>query len=241
MLQIRSPRIGGGTIETNYLEAFCRTGSTHRNWRETVIPHKTVKVDADVDGRSLRLETTVEPGVKVTHDIRAGLDDVDFRVVLTNPTDKAVDIDWVQPCMRVDRFTGLGQQEYYRKCFIFTKEGLTWLDKSRRTTEALYRGGQVYVPAGVNHLDVNPRPLSPDVPVNALIGCVSADDKLLLAMAWDHTQELFQGVIVCIHNDFRVGGLEPGETKKLHGKIYVLDNDPDALLARYRKDFKSKK
>ena len=111
------------------------------------------------------------------------------------------------------------------------------LDKTRRTVEARYRGGQVYVPAGINRADVNPRPLSPDVPVNGLIGCVSADGKLLLANAWDHTQELFQGVIVCIHNDPRIGGLGPRETKRLHGKLYLLDNDPDALLARYRRDF----
>jgi hypothetical protein len=44
-------------------------------------------------------------------------------------------------------------------------------------------------------------------------------------------------VIVCLHNDFRIGGLKPGETKKLHGKLYLLPNDPEALLARYRRDF----
>jgi hypothetical protein len=48
---------------------------------------------------------------------------------------------------------------------------------------------------------VNPRPLSLDRPVNNLIGCFSADGKYLLANAWDKPQELFQGVIVCIHND----------------------------------------
>ena len=51
MLRIRSPRIPGGVIETHYLEAFCRTGSTHRKWGKTVIGHKTVKVDAGADGR----------------------------------------------------------------------------------------------------------------------------------------------------------------------------------------------
>ena len=38
--------------------------------------------------------------------------------------------------------------------------------------EARYRGGQVYVPEGIDRADVNPRPLSPDVPVNGLIGTV---------------------------------------------------------------------
>ena len=35
----------------------------------------------------------------------------------------------------------------------------------------------------------------------------------------------------------RVGGLAPGETKQLHGKLYLMKNDPVELLARYRRDF----
>jgi hypothetical protein len=139
--------------------------------------------------------------------------------------------------MRVDRFTGRGQTNYHERCFIFTDRSLTTLDKTRRTEEALYRGGQVYVPRGVKPEDVNPRPISPDAPVNGLIGCFSADHRFILATAWDRTHELFQGVIVCIHNDPHVGGLEPGQTKRLRGKVYILPNDPDRLLKRYRRDF----
>ena len=115
------------------------------------------------------------------------------------------------------------------------------LDQTRRTEEAIYRGGQVYVPAGINLDDVNPRPISPDQPINGLIGCVSADNQWLLTTAFDRTQELFQGVIVCIHNDPRVGGLKPGEVKELHGKLYFLKNDSKALLKRYERDFKAKR
>ena len=79
------------------------------------------------------------------------------------------------------------------------------------------------------------------MPANALIGAFSADSKKIVAMAWDNTQELFQGVIVCIHNDFRIGGLKPGQTKKLLGKVYVVDNDPKKLLERYQKDFGPRK
>ena len=114
---------------------------------------------------------------------------------------------------------------------------MTTLNRTRRTEEAIYRGGQVYVPAGVSTNDVNPRPLSPDVPVNNLIGCFSADGRWILATAWDQTQELFQGVIVCLHADPRLCGLEPGARKRLRGKVYVLRNDLPELLRRYRKDF----
>src|SRR5262249_6313983 len=56
-------------------------------------------------------------------------------------------------------------------------------------------------------------------------------------MAFEPCQELFQGVIVCIHADFRLGGLKPKETKTARGKIYLVENDVGKLLARYRRDF----
>ena len=140
--------------------------------------------------------------------------------------------------MRVDRFTGLKQSNYIDRSFIFTKDGLKTMNQTHRAEDAVYRGGQVYVPAGINTNDVNPRPLSPDVPSNNLIGCFSSDGRWLVATAWDHTQELFQGVIVCLHADPRIGGLNPGEKKKLKGKVYLLANDPPELLRRYKKDFR---
>jgi hypothetical protein len=33
-----------------YLEAYCRPGSTDREWRETVIPHRVEFVEASRDG-----------------------------------------------------------------------------------------------------------------------------------------------------------------------------------------------
>jgi len=38
-------------------------------------------------------------------------------------------------------------------------------------------------------------------------------------------------------SDFRLGGLQPGETKQIRGKIYIVPHDVPALLARYGKDF----
>jgi hypothetical protein len=60
---------------------------------------------------------------------------------------------------------------------------------------------------------------------------------MLLATAFEPYQELFQGVIACVHSDFRIGGLKPGEKKSIRGKLYVLKNDVPALLSRYRRDF----
>jgi hypothetical protein len=104
-------------------------------------------------------------------------------------------------------------------------------------TKARYMPGQVWCPKEVPRMDVNPRPLSELVPSNGLIGCYSADEKRILAVAFEPYQELFQGVRACIHADFRIGGLKPGETKNVKGKIYVVPADVDALLKRYARDF----
>ena len=236
LLTISKSDLPGGKLEILYLEAFCRKGSTHRDWGKTVLPHKTLLLSADPS--HLRFRTTVEPNVEVLHDVRARADEIEFRFELRNLGEQPVDVEWFQPvCIHVGRFTGLDQSNYFERSFIFTARGLTTMDKTERREEALYHGGQVYVPKGINLDDVNPRPISPDQPVNGLIGCFSADGKHLLATAWDSTHELFQGVLICLHSDPHVGGLKAGETKKLRGKLYLLKNDPAQLLKRYQKDF----
>ncbi|HEX7860786.1 MAG TPA: hypothetical protein VF773_10695 [Verrucomicrobiae bacterium] len=238
MLRISGPQVPGDYVEIWYLEAFCRSGSTHRKWEETTIPHRTELLSATP--QKIRLRTKVEPNVLLEHEISAGVDEVDFNVTIRNEGKGFADVQWFQPCMRVDRFTGAKQTNYIEKSFIFTQEGVKLLSKLPRKEEAIYRGGQVYVPEGVPMADVNPRPISEIKPSNAVIGCYSKDGKRLLATAWDSTQELFQGVIVCLHNDPRIGGLKLNETKTLHGKVYIMDNDIPQLLARYRKDFPRK-
>jgi hypothetical protein len=121
-LTIRNPRMPG-EVEINYLEAFCRPGSTDRDWNETVIPHTTKLIEATPDGRRIRLQSVLEDGVIVDHEIRAEPDEVDFRLTARNPTGTASQAHWAQPCMRVDRFTGtkraFATEEYLPKCFIF--------------------------------------------------------------------------------------------------------------------------
>jgi len=241
-LHVRSATIPGGEIEILYLEAYCRPGSTDREWRQTVIPHKAELLSAD--GRVVRLRDTLQDGVIVEHTLTAGADEVDFRLVAHNPTPTESQAHWAQPCMRVDRFTGTNRQDaralvpaYARRSFLFIDGQLTMLPTEPWATQARYTPGQVYCPKHVDRNDVNPRPLSTLVPSNGLCGCFSADDKQILAIAWEPYQEIFQGVIACMHSDFRLGGLKPGETKKIRGKVYIVPNDPAALLKRYAVDF----
>jgi hypothetical protein len=146
--------------------------------------------------------------------------------------------------MRVDKFTGAGSADaralvpaYARKCFLFLDGKLTRLPTEPWADKARYVPGQVYCPVGVDRNDVNPRPLSQLVPSNGLCGCFSADEKQILAVAWEPYQEIFQGVIACLHSDFRLGGLAAGETKKIRGKLYIVPADVEALVARYNRDF----
>src|SRR4051812_12349124 len=116
----------GGELKTLYLEAYCRPGSTDREWRETVIPHTAEKIEAAADGKIIRLRDKLADGVVVEHTITAGSDEVEFRLVADNPTDKRSEAHWAQPCIRVDKFTGTTSADaralvpqYARKSFLF--------------------------------------------------------------------------------------------------------------------------
>ena len=236
-LTIHGPKLPGRQLRIQYLEAYCRPGSTDRDWKQTVIKHKTELLSQSADGKSLKLRCTLADGVVVAHEITAGADEITFQLTANNPTDKTSEAHWAQPCIRVETFTGRGQKDYLPSCFIFQDGRLTRLPTQPWAETARYTPGQVYCPEKVDRRDVNPRPLSTVIPSNGLIGCFSGDGTLLLATAWEPYQELFQGVAVCIHSDFRLGGLKPGETKKIRGKIYLLPADAEALLRRYQRDF----
>jgi len=234
----------GGELRTLYLEAYCRPGSTDREWRETVIGHTAEKLEASDDGKLIRLRDKLNDGVVVEHTITAAKDEVDFRLVAHNPTEKASDAHWAQPCIRVDKFTGTTNTDarapvpmYARKCFLFLDGDLHRLPTEPWADKARYVPGQVYAAKGVDRNDVNPRPLSQLVPSSGLCGCFSADEKQIMAVAWEPYQEIFQGVIACLHSDFRLGGLMPGETKKIRGKIYFVPADVPRLVQRYERDF----
>lgn len=236
-LTIHGPNLPGGEVRIHYLEAYCRPGSTKRKWAETTIGHHTKRLDDGRDPKRVELECTLNDGLIVHHEIRAATDEVSFDIIATNPTDKASAAHWAQPCVRVDRFTGGDKNTYLTKCFIFLDGKLSRMPTPNWATEALYTPGQVWAAPGVDRDDVNPRPLSDARPSNGLIGCYSADEKMILAIAFEPYQELFQGVAACLHADFRLGGVAPGETKRVRGKIYIFPADTGLLLKRYRADF----
>jgi hypothetical protein len=237
-LTISGEHLPGGEMKIHYLEAYCRDRSTDADWRmHTKVPHHTELLAAADDHTWLKLRCEVEDGLQVEHELRSTADEVDFQLVAHNPTGRRSEVHWAQPCIRVDRFTGRTQQTYLGKSFVFLDGELSRLPTRDWATEARYTPGQVWCPSHVDRRDVNPRPISPLVPSNGLIGCFSRDESMLFATAFEPYQELFQGVIVCLHADFRLGGLGPGETRKIRGKIYIVPNDVPALIERYARDF----
>ncbi len=152
-LEVLGPQIPGGSIRTHYLEAYCRPGSTDRDWSETVIRHQSKLVSAAADGKRIEIEDRLEDGVVVKHVLEASDDEVDFLVTATNPTDKESQAHWAQPCMRVDKFVGVDPKDarevfppYIRNCFLMIDGKLTRLPTEPWATEARYVPGQVYAP-----------------------------------------------------------------------------------------------
>ena len=242
-LVIQGSHLPKGEIRINYLEAYCRANSTTADWHDTTIGHTTELVSLSDDRKTMKLRCTVKDGVIVDHTITARADDVTFAITAHNPTATASGAHWAQPCIRLGDFTGYDNagkdiDDYLPKCFLFLDGKLTRMNDIKPwNKEARYIPGQVWCPKDVPRTDINPRPLSPLVPSNGLIGCFSGDEKQLFAVAFEPYQELFQGVARCLHSDLRIGGLNPGETKHIKGKIYLTPNDVPALLARYAEDF----
>src|SRR3954469_1522523 len=202
-LIIQGPIIPGGKIRINYLEAYCRADSTDADWvKHTMIRHTNELLSATET--VIKMRDTLEDGVVVDHTITATVDEVDFRLLAHNPTTKRSEAHWAQPCVRLGDFTGFGAAQtkddyaYLAKCFVFLDGKLERMPTRSWATQARYTPGQVWCPKDVARTDVNPRPLSPLVPSNGLIGCFSGDEKMIWAMAWEPYQELFQGVARCL-------------------------------------------
>ena len=242
-LEVRGAHLPEGVLRINYLEAYCRGGSTTADWvQHTVIPHTSQLISAKADGSELRLRDTLADGVTVDHRIIAHKDCVEFQLTAHNPSDTRSEAEWAQACPRLAAFTGFDASgpdldDYLPKCFLFLEGSLVRMPTPTWAKKARYVPGQVWCPTHVSRDDVNPRPLSPLVPSNGLIGCFSSDESLIFATAWEPYQELFQGVARCLHADFRLGGLAPGAHQHIRGMIYLVPADIDSLLHRYANDF----
>lgn len=171
MLIIGAPQVPGREIQINYLEAYCRAGSTDADWvKHTVVGHKTESLADTGNGKQIRLRCTVNDGLIVDHDIRAVSDGVTFDLTVTNPTNHPNEAQWAQPCIRLGDFSGAQTSEpncpdiRLDRAFVFLGGKLTTMPTKPWATQARYTPGQVWCPKDVPRTDVNPRPLSTRCP-----------------------------------------------------------------------------
>jgi hypothetical protein len=243
-LIIHGDHIPGKQVRINYLEAYCRAGSTDADWVEhTVVRHQAQVISVNEDKTLLRLRDKVIDGLIVEHTIKAGQDEIEFLISAHNPTDARSEAHWAQPCIRLGDFAGFpsrggDRDDYLGQCFLFLKGNLVRMTEVKPwAMKARYTPGQVWCPKGIPRTDVNPRPLSSLVPSSGLIGCFSSDETMLFAVAFEPYQELFQGVARCLHSDFRLGGVPARGSIQIRGHIYLMKNDVPLLLERYKSDF----
>jgi hypothetical protein len=226
-------------------EEFLRRVPTADGEQGSYVPHTTEVISRSDDRVGLRL--TVDDGVVVDVTVIANVDSVDIRMSAHNPQASDSHVQSALCCLRVADFAGVvdefGGQAYREKGFVLV-DGVPRRLSDMPPTVAGSRESsqeiQYFFPPGAAVEDVYldgrfPYPHSPVAPSDPLIGCFSADESTVLALAWERCQYLSQLWLVCLHADPLIGGLAPGETKAVNGKIYVASSI-DELLSRYAVD-----
>lgn len=140
--------------------------------------------------------------------------------------------------------------EFIKRCFIFTREGVTFLHETERRKIPVREPDdpknnppwvQVYVGEWQEVRQAGPESwsdYSPDRYTTTVIGAVSRDGKHLTAIANDSATSMCQAWHDCMHNNPRwlpAGALMKDRVWRL--KIYAMENDPAALLAQVAGDF----
>jgi len=142
--------------------------------------------------------------------------------------------------------------EFVKRCFIFTREGLTFLDKTERLPipvraaddpfnnppwVQMYRGEWQDIP------EVGPTSwaaFSPTRYTATVIGAVSRDGKWLTAIADNGAWQMCQAWHDCMHNNPDWEPQDgPHEDRVWRLRVYAMENDPQALLDRVAEDFLS--
>lgn len=139
-------------------------------------------------------------------------------------------------------------QDWISRVFIYTDEGRTFLDETeRRKTAEVPKDDprnnpvrpQHYIGVWQDYDEEAPHPnTSPDRYTIPVIGAVSTDGEYLTALACDSTRYVAQAWHTCLHH---VAKWTPENVPLLDRdwrmKLYIMENDPDALLQKIKEDF----
>ncbi len=140
--------------------------------------------------------------------------------------------------------------EFVKRCFIFTERGRTFLHQTARRKipvrppEDLYNNPpwvQMYAAAWQEAPQANTNSwadYSPDRYTTSVIGAVSRDGQYLAALASDSATVLAQAWHDCLHNNPPwLPADAPSGQRAWRLKVYAMENNPEALLARAAQDF----
>jgi dienelactone hydrolase len=164
-------------------------------------------------------------------------------------------LPFVNLCWQLQRSLSFGSSlepypEFIKRCFIFTEQGRTFLhNTTRRKIPARAPNDSVNNPPFVQ-MYVGAWQQIPQAKPNewadysltryttTVIGAVSRDNKHLVAIANDSATVMAQAWYSCFHNNSEwVPADAPPAKRVWRVKFYVMENNPDALLARVAKDF----
>lgn len=140
--------------------------------------------------------------------------------------------------------------EFVKRCFIFTHRGITFLHETKRlpipvrSADDPYNNPpwvQMYVGEWQEVPEAGPNAwaaYSPDRYVTTVIGVVSRDRKYMAAIANDSAPLMAQAWHDCLHNNPLWLPQDTPPTEQLwRVRIYAMEYDPAALLARVARDF----
>jgi hypothetical protein len=144
--------------------------------------------------------------------------------------------------------------EFVKRCFLFTEQGVTFLDMTVRrpipvrAADHEYNNPpwvQMYVGTWQEVPQAGPNSWA-DYSTNRyttqVIGAVSRDGKYLAALANDSATMMAQAWHDCMHNNPRwLPANAPPRQRVWRVKIYAMENEPEKLLDRVAKDFPATK
>lgn len=158
-------------------------------------------------------------------------------------------------CWQLRRAPGFASKpdpypEFVKRCFLFTDDGVTFLDRTERRNipvrpaDHQYNNPpwvQMYIPVWEPLRKSGPEAwadYSPDRYIYPVIGTVSRDRKYLTAIVCEAPTALCQAWHDCMHNNPRwLPDNAPSGGRTWRLRVYAMENDPEALLKRVGKDF----
>jgi hypothetical protein len=127
-----------------------------------------------------------------------------------------------------------------KNTFYLSAGGLTPLDSRAIHFNARYRAAVEAISDRGRFAFSNKWPTSGEDATAGLIVRESEDGRWVTGIAWeDYLSVQGHNPWSCLHAAVRVGGLKPGESRTVRGRLYLFRGTRDDCVGRFRRDFPS--